>query len=51
MKLKSLVAKCGSSMVALALTVMATQFASRGCFYILYQPEEPKGLKKFSKNK
>ena len=49
MKLKSLVAKCGSSMVALALT--ATQFASRGCFYILYQPEEPKGLKKFSKNK
>ena len=51
MKLKSVVEKCGSSMVALALTVMATQFASRGCCFLLYQPEEPKGLKKFSKNK
>lgn len=51
MKLRNLIAKYGSSMMALALTVTATQFASRGCFYILYQPEEPKGLKKFSTNK
>jgi len=51
MKLRNLIVKYGSSMMALTLTAIITEFASRGCCFLLYQPEEPKGLKKFSKNK
>ena len=51
MSLKRLVGKYGSSVMALALTAIATQVAARGCFFIMYQPKEPKGLRKLSKNK
>ena len=49
MSLKGFVSKYGSSVMALALTAVATQIAARGCFFIMYQPKEPKGFKKFSK--
>ncbi len=51
MKLRKFLGKYGSSMMALALTAMAAEFATRGCFYFAYQPKAPEGLKKFSKNK
>ena len=51
MRLRNLLAKFGSSMMALALTALVTELASRGCYYIQYQPEEPKNLKKFSRIK
>lgn len=50
-KLSNLLAKYGSCALALALTALVTEVASRGCLYIQYQPEEPKNLKKFSRNK
>lgn len=49
MKLKGLISKYGSSMIAFVLTLVATQMASRGCYYIAYQPKAPEGLKKFAK--
>jgi len=49
MKLRNLIAKYGSSMMALTLSVVAMQVASRGCYFLLYQPEEPKELKNFIK--
>ena len=42
--------KYGSSALALALLTVASQVATRGCYFILYQPKEPAGLKKYSKN-
>lgn len=42
--------KYGSSALAFALLAVASQVATRGCFYVAYQPEEPAGLKKYSKN-
>ncbi len=51
MRLKNWLLKYGSSAMAFAVTAMATQVATRGCFYIYYQPKTPAGLKKFSKNK
>lgn len=34
------------SLVAAVATVVATLVASSACFYALYQPEEPKCLRK-----
>lgn len=33
------------SLVAAVATVVATAVASSACFYVLYQPEEPKCLR------
>lgn len=35
--------------LAVATTMVLTSVASEVCLLILYQPEEPKGIKKFSK--
>lgn len=40
----------GYQILAGILTLAATAVASFCCCYILYQPEVPKNLKKFSKN-
>lgn len=51
MKLKMFVRKYGSSMMAFVLTAFVTEMASRGCYFFAYQPKEPEGMKKFSRNK
>lgn len=42
--------KYGSSALALALLTVASQVATRGCYYIFYQPKEPAGVKKYFQN-
>lgn len=42
--------KYGGSALAFALLTVASQVATRGCYYVAYQPKEPAGLKKYSKN-
>lgn len=50
-KAKSFFMKHACSVATLMLTGVITGLASRGCYFVYYQPEAPENLHKFSKNK
>ncbi len=50
-KAKKLFKKYAFSMATFMLTGVITGLASRGCFFVYYQPEVPENLHEFSKNK
>lgn len=47
-KIKSFLCKHGTMVAALAL-MLATVTANSTCYFLSYQPDEPKGLDKFRK--
>lgn len=50
-KLKSVLKKSACSTTTHLLTGVLSAVASQGCYFVYYQPEVPKNLKDFSKNK
>lgn len=50
-KLKLYFKKYACNVSAILLTGVLTGVATRGCYFVYYQPEAPEDLKNFSKNK
>lgn len=51
MKVKDAFKKTACNMSASALTHVAKSVATKGCYFIFFQPKAPENLKDFSRNK